>query len=376
MGGMGSSTVSERPVLRRVGLVSLAAVLLAMVAFSLTRIESRAQAPETWNLATDFAANPTANPAPDSHGNSGVWSFLQSSSFAHDGNYTLLPHFTANFAAITGVAAWYSDNQSACAPGLPFVGVNTTSVPQTDCTLTIPQGSVFMHEWSPQMAIVGWKSPVSGIVQIDGGVADDDANGGDGIRWFVDSGTVTIASGSISNGGSATFPSGLQASVGAGDSLYFVVDPGAAGDISYDTTELNVTITFAPNQAPDCSQIHADSSILWPANHQLRQVGLVGATDPDGDAVTITITGVTQNEPTDGLGDGDSSPDATPGGSSNTVMLRAERSGLGDGRVYQVSFTASDGHGGTCSGTTTVGVPHDPGTAPVDSGLSVNSLGS
>jgi hypothetical protein len=39
-------------------------------------------------------------------------------------------------------------------------------------------------------------------------------------------------------------------------------------------------------------------------------------------------------------------------------MLRAERSGKGNGRVYQVDFTADDGQGGSCTGSVNVGVPH------------------
>ena len=59
------------------------------------------------------------------------------------------------------------------------------------------------------------------------------------------------------------------------------------------------------------------------------------------------------------------------------MFVRAERSGTGDGRVYRIAFDGSDGAGGTCSGTVTVGVPHDQrkGSTPVDSGLSVNSFG-
>jgi hypothetical protein len=56
-----------------------------------------------------------------------------------------------------------------------------------------------------------------------------------------------------------------------------------------------------------------------------------------------------------------------------TAEVRAERSGTkkvpGDGRVYHISFTASDDSGATCSGTVLVGVPHDQrGTDPVDGG--------
>jgi chitinase len=92
--------------------------------------------------------------------------------------------------------------------------------------------------------------------------------------------------------------------------------------------------------------------------------------------VVLTVTDVTQDEPVNGLGDGDTSPDAVLGPASNQVSLRAERSGLGDGRVYHVSFTGSDGTGGTCAGVATVGVPHDQGghSTAVDSGFFFPSL--
>jgi hypothetical protein len=44
-----------------------------------------------------------------------------------------------------------------------------------------------------------------------------------------------------------------------------------------------------------------------------------------------------------------------------SFLLRAERSGTGDGRVYHVDFAAQNAFGGACSGTLRVCVPHDMG---------------
>jgi len=87
-----------------------------------------------------------------------------------------------------------------------------------------------------------------------------------------------------------------------------------------------------------------------------------------GAHVVITITGVTQDEPVNGRGDGDTSPDAVVQGSR--ALLRAERSGRGNGRVYHVHFMATDAQGQTCTGAVAVGVPHSgrPGCPPVDDG--------
>jgi hypothetical protein len=40
----------------------------------------------------------------------------------------------------------------------------------------------------------------------------------------------------------------------------------------------------------------------------------------------------------------------------NLILLRAERAGTG--RVHAVHFMASDGQGGSCSGSVKVAVPH------------------
>ena len=121
------------------------------------------------------------------------------------------------------------------------------------------------------------------------------------------------------------------------------------------------------NLPPDCSTVTASPNTLHQSNHRLNLVTLIGARDADGDTVTLTVTAVSQDEPVNGFGDGDTSPDARAGTRSNDVFLRAERSGRGDGRVYRVSFTGSDGNGGSCSGTVTVGVPRGGGSTPVDS---------
>ena len=125
---------------------------------------------------------------------------------------------------------------------------------------------------------------------------------------------------------------------------------------------------------PACTSAQPSVEWLWPPNHKFMPVQILGVTDPNNDQVNITITGVTQDEPVNGLGDGDTLPDAVLNGSE--VLLRAERSGKGNGRVYHVSFTADDSFGGSCVGAVTVCVPHDNGKKPtcVDDGQRYNSL--
>ena len=124
------------------------------------------------------------------------------------------------------------------------------------------------------------------------------------------------------------------------------------------------------NQSPHCSGVTATPANLSPANRKLVPVVLTGATDPDGDPVTTSVTGVTQDEPTGG------EPDAAPGSAPNQVSLRAERDGGGDGRVYRITFQASDGRGGTCAGTVKVGVPRGSRAAVDSAPPSYDSFGN
>jgi hypothetical protein len=84
--------------------------------------------------------------------------------------------------------------------------------------------------------------------------------------------------------------------------------------------------------------------------------------------VTVRITGITQSEPVEGTGDGNTCPDAS-GVGTPTALLRAERSGAGTGRIYVIEFTAEDGKGGTATGSVTVSVPKSASQPATDSGL-------
>ncbi len=176
---------------------------------------------------------------------------------------------------------------------------------------------------------------------------------------------VLVAAGALASITAAGSTSGSAAAA-----YYGYCPPGGSAAVYYG---------YCPpvNEPPDCTTVTASPTTLWPPNHKLVLVTVGGATDPEGGDVTLTITGVTQDEPLNATGDGDTSPDAEAGPAANKVFVRAERAGDGDGRVYRIAFTAADEDGGTCSGTVKVGVPHDQsGPAAVDSAPpSFNSFG-
>ena len=121
------------------------------------------------------------------------------------------------------------------------------------------------------------------------------------------------------------------------------------------------------NFAPDVSQARPSIPTLWPPGHRMVEISILDVSDPDCDPVTITITRITQDEPTNGTGDGDTCPDALGVGKSS-AQLRAERSGAGNGRVYTIFFTATDGKGGVSYGKVKVGVAKNSYATAVDDG--------
>lgn len=124
----------------------------------------------------------------------------------------------------------------------------------------------------------------------------------------------------------------------------------------------------ATNRAPICSGVAPSVARIWPPNHRMVAISLGGATDEDGDTVTLRVTRILTDEAVDARGDGTTEPDARLAGAA-AFEVRAERAGKGDGRVYLVAFEADDGYGGTCEGRARIDVPHSNDGAPaVDSG--------
>jgi hypothetical protein len=106
-------------------------------------------------------------------------------------------------------------------------------------------------------------------------------------------------------------------------------------------------------------------------------LNIVGVTtDPTLMPITITIDSIEQDEPVNALGSGNTAPDGS-GVGTNTAYVRAERAGPGTGRIYFITFTATDYGGNQCTVATPLQaiVPHDQGQGftPGDTGLRYKS---
>ena len=124
-------------------------------------------------------------------------------------------------------------------------------------------------------------------------------------------------------------------------------------------------VVKSENDPPSCEVAAPSISQIWPPNHKLVNVTISGVVDPvEGSAITINVTSIFQDEPTNTQGDGNTPVDGYGVGSS-TAQVRAERAGTpklpGNGRMYHISFEGIDADGGKCTGVVKVGVPHDQG---------------
>jgi hypothetical protein len=116
-----------------------------------------------------------------------------------------------------------------------------------------------------------------------------------------------------------------------------------------DTTPPQLTLTLSP-------------TTMWPPNHKMAQItASITVSDVCDPHPTVRVISITSNEPDNGLGDGDTQDDiqqATFGTDDRTFLLRSERSGGGNGRVYTVTYEASDGSGNKTVRQATVTVRH------------------
>jgi len=225
---------------RPVGLLAAAAVLVLVVVAggltvdligSLSPTESAsAETPQTWDPSADFdIASPRRNPAPDQYGNPAVWRYLRTPGAEHNPtSYFLLPDFAYGPPTFGG-EAWYDSAYLNLLVG--WAAAND---------------ALYLHPWTDgairKDAILGWTSPISGQITVEGTVARAQhscpAAAGD-IDFSIDRGAASLKE--IVLGFAQNAPFSLTTSVTVGESLYFIVD--ADEDANCDGTELHVTIT-------------------------------------------------------------------------------------------------------------------------------------
>ena len=118
------------------------------------------------------------------------------------------------------------------------------------------------------------------------------------------------------------------------------------------------TVTVNDTEPPVLEDVSADPAVLWPPNHQMKNVTIdYTATDNCGGVITSSLS-VTSNQPQNGQGDGNTESDWEII-DEHHVRLRAERAGNGGCRIYSIKITSTDQYGNESDSTVTVVVPHD-----------------
>jgi hypothetical protein len=203
-----------------------------------------------WKLSRDLLA--TNNQIAFNQGSNGVWYFLRSDSFVHHPiTYQFLSTFNmpcvsdsiSHFA--DGEACWQNPTLERGLYPIPLVGINSTYSDQSpNGAFLIPKRSVFVHPSTSGLAVIGWKSPITGVVDVSGFFSHLDQSCGNGVIWSVDIWPQNhqLATGALPTVGPSQTFSISALSVTKANVLYFVVDPNS-GDDFCDTTGIDVTIT-------------------------------------------------------------------------------------------------------------------------------------
>jgi len=107
---------------------------------------------------------------------------------------------------------------------------------------------------------------------------------------------------------------------------------------------------------PPTLRVRVSPQALWLPNRPY--VTVEAAFTASSDTTSVTLVSVTSNEPNAGLSDGDTAQDMIIV-DNHTVKLRAERSRNGPGRVYTLTYQATNVCGNSATATATVTVPRN-----------------
>ncbi|MCK5600953.1 hypothetical protein KAR91_03730, partial [Candidatus Pacearchaeota archaeon] len=140
--------------------------------------------------------------------------------------------------------------------------------------------------------------------------------------------------------------------------IALIVDDGT------EYSEPDYVIVSIQDVTPPELTLSATPDVLWPPNHKMVEVTPGWTVNED---CTVVLYSITMNEGKetntyehgydDTQGDGHTLDDIQVD-ADGKIYLRAERSGKGDGRVYTITYKATDAAGNETQETVTVTVPH------------------
>lgn len=211
----------------------------------------------------------------------------------------------------------------------------------------------------PPVAVAGLYAPVEcvgpgGTPALLDGTASSDPDG-DALTYLWSAPGVGFDD-PTSSTPTGTFPLGTT-------TVTLVVNDGTV-DSDPDTADVTIHDTIPPQL-----DVSVSPDTLWPPNHKLVEITPTWDVDDICDpAPVVELVNITTDEgdetltydPTfdETIGEGNTTDDiqVMPDG---RVFLRAERGATGDGRVYTLTYQATDASGNSTTATAIITVPHD-----------------
>ncbi len=100
------------------------------------------------------------------------------------------------------------------------------------------------HPGNGADAVRRWVAPSAGTIRITGVAFDLDSSGGGGVTVSIRKGGTVLWQQAIANGNTTGVPFNLSTPVDIGNTIDFVINRGADGNNSYDSTAFDPTISY------------------------------------------------------------------------------------------------------------------------------------
>jgi dipeptidyl aminopeptidase/acylaminoacyl peptidase len=137
------------------------------------------------------------------------------------------------------------------------------------------------------------------------------------------------------------------------------------------TATATITV-IVEDTTPPVIHVTVTPEFIWPPNHKMVAVhATVRAIDACSPQVTVKLVSVTSSEPDNSTGDGNTSNDiqnASIGTADYNFLVRAERKGNGNGRIYTATYSATDASANTATASADIKVSHDQGNGNGNAG--------
>jgi len=208
-------------------------------------------------------------------------------------------------------------------------------------------------------------APLEGAVVTLDGAGSTDPDDATAVLTYSWAGDV-LGAGVILEGVNPAFtaPPGTHA-------ITLTVDDGVDG-----TAVDEVVITVVADTVAPVLTLTGSGAELWPPNHKHHPftaaefvADVSDDCDEDLSPADVVFEQVTSDEEENGRGDGNTSLDVLLAYGCTDALIRAERQGPGDGRVYEATLAVADAAGNAATGTVEITVPKSRGQgSAVDSG--------